>query len=163
MRKFPPRSADAPDLALRRTQTDTFLGLNLIQAVFEREITSLFEAHGLSGITPAQSNVLMTLFQARGPLTARAIHRTLGLSEATISRFVKALERAGWVARSKDPADARALLIEATPKAREALPDFIAVSNTLLDRAFAGLDRAQIEALGDAVERVTANLSGDGE
>lgn len=159
MRQFPPRAADAPDLGLRRQQTETLLSLALIHAVFEREVAGLFAAHDLDGITPAQSNVLMALFQARGPLTARAVTRRLGLSEATISRFVKALEAAGWVARQRDPDDARAMLIEATDKARAALPRFIAVSNTLLDRAFAGFSRDEIEWLGAAVARVTDNFA----
>lgn len=150
-----------PKLDARRRQVDALLDLVRIQAIVESRVQALFRAQDLHGITPAQANVLMALFQAKGPLTARAIHRRLGVSEATISRFVKALQANGWVARERDPNDGRAMLVVATEQAYAALPRFIHVSNQLLDEAFADMPPAQLEALGVGVRAVTRNLVED--
>lgn len=155
MREFPPK------LGARRRQVDALLDLVRIQAIVESRVQALFIEQDLLGITPAQANVLMALFQAKGPLTARAIHRRLGVSEATISRFVKALEAKGWVARRRDPHDGRAMLVVATEQAYAALPRFIHVSNQLLDQAFAGLTPVHLEQLGAGVRAVTSNLVDD--
>lgn len=155
MRQFPPK------LDARRRQIDALLDLVRIQAIVESRVQALFREQDLLGITPAQANVLMALFQAKGPLTARAIHRRLGVSEATISRFVKALEGNGWVARERDPNDGRALLVVATEQAYAALPRFIHVSNQLLDEAFTDIPPAQLAVLGAGVRAVTNNLIDD--
>lgn len=147
-----------PSLGARRRQVDALLDLVRIQAIVERRVQALFTAQALTGITPAQANVLMALFQAKTPLTARAIHRRLGVSEATVSRFVKALEANGWVARRRDPNDGRAMLVAATEQAYAALPRFIQVSNQLLDQAFTGLSAEHLEQLGAGVRAVTDNL-----
>jgi DNA-binding MarR family transcriptional regulator len=148
-----------PDLQARKRQTGALLDLGRIQAIVERRVTALFAEHQLEGITPAQSNVLMLLFQSKSPLTARAIHRRLGVSEATISRFVQSLERNGWVARQRDPNDGRAWLIAPTSQAYAALPRFIQVSNQLLDQAFTGFDLKRLTALVEGVRDISANLS----
>ena len=45
----------------------------------------------------------------------------LNLDLSSISRQVAALEREGWVSRSRDPADSRAALLELTPAGRDVL------------------------------------------
>lgn len=148
-----------PALAARRVQADLFLGLARIQAVIEHRAAALLRELGLTDITPAQANVLMCVFQAREPVTARTLHRELGLAEPTVSRFVRALLKAGWVQRAQDPADRRAHLISPTQKAREALPRFIQVANTLLDEAFGDLPDEAVPALASHVATMTARLT----
>jgi DNA-binding MarR family transcriptional regulator len=76
----------------------------------------------------------------------------------TVGRFVRALERAGWVKRVADPKDTRAILVEPSVKAYRAFPRFLNVSNALLDVAFAGFTKHEVEALGQLVERVRMNV-----
>lgn len=162
MRHFPPADAGPeppPDIPLRRCQVRAMLDLGRIHAVISRRAKTLFEQEGLEDITPGQANVLMVLFGEKRPMTARSLHRALGVSEVTISRFVSTLEKRGWVARHRDPNDARAMLVEPTPRAREALPCFIRVTNALLDATFAGFERRELEMLNGAVGRITANLA----
>ena len=169
MRHFPPADAaetpegDQPpvDLAVRRCQTRAMLDLGRIHAVITRQTKALFAAEGLDHITPAQANVLMVLFEARAPLNARAIHRKLGVSEVTVSRLIGTLVKHGWVERSRDPQDARAMLIRPTEQARASLPRFIRVTNALLDVTFQGFGYDELRQLNGAVRRVTTNLDGD--
>ncbi len=148
-----------PDLPFRRQQTEAYLNLFRISRVMLERSEALFAAAGLEDVTPAQASVLMLLFQDKRPLTAREIAASLEIAEVTVSRFVAALERSGWIERRPDRADARARLIRPTPRAYDALPRFIHVSNALLDASFAGFSRDEIEALTRAVEQVRANLS----
>ncbi len=149
----------AVDLGLRRAQSRAMLDLGRIHAVIQQRAAALFVEVGLDDITPAQSNVLMLLFEARRPMAAREIHRAMGVAEPTVCRFVKALEQNGWIERRRDPRDARVRLLEPSDKAREALPRFIRVSNALLDRLFDGFAREEIERMVGNAHRMTANLS----
>jgi DNA-binding MarR family transcriptional regulator len=156
-----PRALAQLDLALRRDQADAFLNFSRVLRQVERRVAQLLAEHGLADVTPAQANVLMVLFQAREPLTARRLAEAMAVSQVTVGRFVHALERAGWVERRPDPTDSRALLVRPTRRAFAALPRFIAVSNTLLDEAFAGFDPAAVRRIARTVERLRDNLSPD--
>ncbi len=152
-------SRPAPDeLAARRTQTAAFLDLARIIRAMDRNVDHHFTRVGLTDITPAQANALMVLFEAREPMTARRLSEALSLSEVTVGRFLRALEQRGWVARERDPADSRAILVSPTGKAREHLPRFIEVTNTLMDQAFAGLAPERLASLLQGIQHVRQNL-----
>ncbi|HLT40050.1 MAG TPA: hypothetical protein VK034_27405, partial [Enhygromyxa sp.] len=57
-----------------------------------------------------------------------------------------------------DPRDTRAILVRPSKKAYKAFPRFLNVSNALLDVAFAGFTKKEVEALGRLVERVRTNV-----
>ena len=146
------------DLDLRRQQTDTFLEFARLATIHQLRLHALFAKADLGNITPQQSRALMVLFQARAPMTGRALSRAMGCSEVTISRFVKALVQAQWVVREQDPNDGRAYLLTPTAKARDALPRFVSVSNELLDQIFSGFSKGEMEALASAMGRIRSNL-----
>lgn len=145
-------------LQLRREQTEAYLNFGRIHRALERCIGTLFEREGLSDITPPQSALLMVLFQARRPLTARELADHQGVTQPTIGRLVRALQEQGWVTRDSDPDDARAILIRPTRKARRALPRFIAVSNVLLDHAFADFTEVAVRRIARTTCRLRENL-----
>jgi DNA-binding MarR family transcriptional regulator len=149
-----------PELSLRRRQAAAYLDLTRIHRDIERRVTELLAQARLHEVTPAQANVLMLLFQAKAPMTARELAEQMALSEVTVGRFVKALTAAGWTDRRADPADSRRQLVSPTKKAYRALPRFITVSNTLLDEAFAGLSPAQVSRIAAATERLRRNIGG---
>jgi len=146
------------DIALRRKQADAALELSRINREMERMIQQLLREQKLDGVTPAQANAMMILFQEKEPMTARQLARQMNLSEVTVGRFVRALESTGWVTRSADPRDTRAILVRPSRKAYRAFPRFLNVSNALLERAFAGFSKKEVESLGRLVERVRTNV-----
>jgi len=149
---------DRPQLARRRRQTQIIVDLARVRAAADRWVEESLAAHGLDDITPAQANVLMVLVNARKPLTGAELARELGITEVTVSRFLKRMASAGWVERQRDPADARRLLVRPTDQAREALPRFIRVSNHLLDAAFAELGPEQVDELARQLSRIRERL-----
>lgn len=82
-------------------------------------LRAAFAAAGLDGIRPAQAVALVPL--VGGALHASAVADRLGVTRQAVAQVVSALERHGYVIRSPDEGDARALLIELTPRGRGAL------------------------------------------
>jgi DNA-binding MarR family transcriptional regulator len=153
--------ATRAQIALRRAQAEALLNLSRIQRALERHIQALLDRHGLVHVTPAQANALIILFQEKQPMTARQLARQMNLSEVTVGRFVRALEAAGWLVRTGDPSDSRAILVAPSRKARRAFARFLAVSNAVLEGSFSGFDRAEVHALVDQTGRIVHNLAGE--
>src|SRR5215467_2207709 len=53
----------------------------------------------------------LDLIDRTGPLSPSALARRAGLHPATVTGILDRLERAGWVARDRDPGDRRAVVI----------------------------------------------------
>ena len=151
------KQAGTDDLHRRRLQTEAFLTFARVHRLIENHVAALFQDEGLD-VTPQQGNALMVLFQEKRPLTARALADLMAVSEPTVGRFVKALEADGWLEREPHPDDARAWLLRPTRKAYRALPRFIRVSNTLLDRAFTDFSEADVRRVVATGERIRENL-----
>ncbi len=64
--------------------------------------------------------ILMRLSEA-GPVRVSALAEALFVDVSTVSRQLGVLEDSGWVARTRDPADARAHLVRLTPAGQEVL------------------------------------------
>ena len=153
------KEAKSPiNLRMRRMQADSVLSLNRVIRRTEQRVSRRLTDAGLTDITPAQANAMMVLFQAKGPKTASQVATALGVSEVTVARFVKSLEAGAWVERARGPTDGRSWLLRPTQKAFDALPDFISVSNAMMDETYAGFSIEEIELLLSIIERVRANL-----
>jgi DNA-binding MarR family transcriptional regulator len=146
------------DLRLRRKQTEFLRVVSRLQRTLGAQVDASFSQAGFPEITTSRANVLMILIEARGPMTARSISRHMGLSEVTVGRFIKSLEANGWVERKTAPTDARARLVQPTPKAFAALPAFLAVSNAFLDRALGGVEGATLDTFLATLQSVQDNL-----
>ena len=98
-------------LLRRRRQIESFLILQRLKKAVEDRTQAHFRAQNIAGITPAQANVLMVLFQRRRAMTAREVHDELGISEVTVSRLVSTLVDNEWILKAPNPADGRAALL----------------------------------------------------
>src|SRR6202521_2469784 len=92
--------------------------VNLVAASGAPRLRAAFAAAGLDGIRPAQSVGLVPL--ATGGLHASDLADRLGVSRQAVAQAVAALERNGYVTREPSPVDARAQIIELTPRGRQA-------------------------------------------
>jgi DNA-binding MarR family transcriptional regulator len=81
-------------------------------------LRAAFAAAGLDGIRPAQAVALVPL--VAGGLHASDLADQLRVSRQAVAQAVAALDRHGYVSRVPDPVDARAQIIELTPRGRQA-------------------------------------------
>jgi DNA-binding MarR family transcriptional regulator len=93
--------------------------VSLVAASGVPHLRAAFAAAGLDGIRPAQAVALVPL--AAGGLHASDLADQLKVSRQAVAQGVAALERHRYVTRVPDPADARARIIELTPRGRQAL------------------------------------------
>ncbi len=107
--------------ALRNTKWEPTVPalLNLVAGSGGPRLRAAFAAAGLDGIRPAQALALVPL--AAGGLHASDLADRLRISRQAVAQAVAALERHEYVARKPHPSDARALIIELTPRGRQAL------------------------------------------
>ncbi|OBI59684.1 MarR family winged helix-turn-helix transcriptional regulator [Mycobacterium sp. E796] len=93
--------------------------VNLVAASGAPRLRAAFAAAGLDGIRPAQAVALVPL--AGGGLHASDLADRLKVSRQAVAQAIAGLERHGYVTRVADPEDARARIIELTPRGRQAL------------------------------------------
>ena len=93
--------------------------VQLVAASGAPHLRAAFAAAGLDGIRPAQSVALVPL--AAGGLHASDLADQLRVSRQAVAQAIAGLERHRYVTRVPDPVDARARIIELTPRGRQAL------------------------------------------
>ena len=114
-------------------------------------------------IDPAMIFVLYQV-QAGESLRVSALAEALGLDISTASRHVRQLEAGGYVVRTGDPDDRRALRVRLTRRGRAALDQAMRARADVVDRATADWpdeDRATLTILmtrlADSLERLAAD------
>lgn len=116
----------------------------LRRAVFPREMSL------------TQALVLGTLRQ-RGPQRITDLAELEGVRQPTCTGLVNTMEAEGWVARSGDASDRRAVLVELTDRGREILDGITAARAEVLDRYLRGLsdeERGLLSAALPGVKRL---------
>jgi DNA-binding MarR family transcriptional regulator len=97
----------------------------------------------------------LDLLVRHGPLSPSALARLAGLHPATTTGVLDRLERGGWVARDRDPADRRGVTVRALrTRAGEVFRQYAGM-NASLDEICAGYDEDQLELLADFLRRCT--------
>jgi DNA-binding MarR family transcriptional regulator len=111
----------------------------------------------------------LDLIDRRGPLSPSELAREAGLHPATITGVLDRLERSGWIARDRDPADRRAVIIRPLRARNAELLRLYSGMNTAVDQICAGYADAELELvlgffsrLTEAGRRANGDLAGPG-
>ena len=105
------------------------------------------------GLTHPQYLVMLALWE-RSPRTLTDVAESLYLEAATLSPLLKRLEQAGYVSRSRNPEDERALSIELTPAGEALRSRALDVPGTIVERL--GVPVAQLERVRDELTALLA-------
>jgi DNA-binding MarR family transcriptional regulator len=97
----------------------------------------------------------LDLIGRHGPLGPSALARLAGVHPATLTGILDRLERGGWIARDRHPADRRAVTIHINRDRAAEVFNQYAGMNAALDRICAGYDTAQLDVLADFLRRAT--------
>lgn len=110
-----------------------------------------------TGLYPGQELVMMHLWDY-GEQRQIDLVRVLDSDAATMTRTIQRLERAGFVRRRPDPADARASLIESTSASKHLRADLEEIWQELELLTVGTLDPAQQHAALVSLEALERNL-----
>lgn len=113
------------------------------------------------GLYPGQEFLMMSLWDC-GPVRQSELIRTMGLDPSTVTKMLQRLEQGGHVRRRPDPADRRAVQVEATDEGAEELRAALAnVWGGLEAYTLAGLTAAERGEFARLLAKVEGNLSAE--
>jgi DNA-binding MarR family transcriptional regulator len=98
----------------------------------------------------------LDLISRQGPVSPSALAKLAGLHPATLTGVLDRLERGGWIARDRDPADRRGVLVRAQRgRGAEVLRLYLVDSgmNSALDDICAGYAEPELEMLAGFLRR----------
>lgn len=93
-----------------------------------------------------------------GPMRLRDLAAAEGVTPPTMSRIVASLEASGYLARTVDPADARAAVLDLTPSGRDLFNGVKSSRVRHLAEVMAVLPAAQRAALSSGLSTVAKEL-----
>lgn len=123
-------------------------------------LARMFNATSASeGLTPTQASVL-GLVAKRGPLGLAELTELEGLNPTMMSRVVSKLDGEGLVRRRPDPADQRAVQLEATDDGRRTHERILAARTQTVAKILDDLPPESSAALVDALPALEALAEG---
>jgi DNA-binding MarR family transcriptional regulator len=114
------------------------------------------------GVSPPRLSALSVVVYA-GPLPIGALATAEGVAAPTMTRLVDGLEREGFVKRRRDPADARGVLVEATPAGKRILTRGRAQRVQTLAAGLAALSSEELREIGRGAELIERVSRGSAE
>ncbi|MFB7027249.1 MULTISPECIES: MarR family winged helix-turn-helix transcriptional regulator [unclassified Streptomyces] len=109
------------------------------------------------GLYPGQELMMMRLWDC-GPVRQSELIQSLGLDPSTVTKMLQRLEQSGHVRRGPDPADRRAVLVEATGKGQALRTGVEDVWRDLESLSLGGLSPADGAELARLLDLVAENL-----
>lgn len=106
--------------------------------------------------------VLLVIGRAPEPLRLADLTEEFGLDKSTMSRQVSALLQLGLVARTPDPQDGRAFLLELSPEGRRRLEEVSRARHAVWRERLAGWSAGEVGALADGLTRLADALPSPG-
>jgi DNA-binding MarR family transcriptional regulator len=123
-------------------------------AVASRTVISLYRPLlEPMGLTHPQYLVMLALWE-RTPRSAKDISSAIELDSATLSPLLKRLEAAGYLTRTRNPADERLLTLELTPAGKALRRQALAIPYAVVERL--GID---VDELMDLHGRLTVLIA----
>jgi len=138
----------------------TPIGLHLTQA--SRAIGRAFDdaLTAAGGSLPAW--LVLVNLKMRRVASQRELAEAMGITDATLTHHLNAMETAGLVTRRRDPANRRIHVVEMTPAGESA---FLALREAAMNfdkQLRRGVSAAEVAGLASLLDRLAANVSGCG-
>jgi DNA-binding MarR family transcriptional regulator len=111
--------------------------------------------HGVDGSAAA----ILSRLEELGPSRLSTLAGVLCLDLSTVSRQVPSLERAGWVARERDPEDHRAQLLQLTAAGRAVLADVRRSRAEVLARLLPDWSDEELVAFAGQLRRFNSDVT----
>jgi DNA-binding MarR family transcriptional regulator len=146
---------------LSRREQQAFGAVFALRTTAQQMDNAVTEWMADSAATPARFQILMLLWAARGRgVPHKEIVAALGVTRATVSGLMAALERDGLVASAVASDDRRNLLASLTRKGEAIVERALETNRVRLRTAFAALSADDLTTLQTLLERVHQGFSG---
>ncbi|MEW1724178.1 MarR family winged helix-turn-helix transcriptional regulator [Streptomyces sp. NPDC093109] len=113
-----------------------------------------------TGLYPGQEFLMMHLWESP-PVRQSELIRSMDLDPSTVTKMLQRLDSAGYVRRHPDPADGRAVLVEAADTSCALRVEVMTAWTELEDHTLAGLDDTERAELARLLAKVEKNLCTD--
>lgn len=113
------------------------------------------------GLFFGQQDILLLLIHQPG-MTLGQLSRALGVASATASVSVKRMEKAGFIEKRADRADARVIRLYPTPLAENAPKKIYQKMDALEGVLTAGMSESQVLTLAQLLEQALNNVGQEG-
>jgi len=130
--------------------------ISILAKLLDRRTVAMLQES--CGLNVAEWRVLAQLAE-NSPTTVRWLAARMRVDRAEVSRAAAALERRGFAARSPDPADARSVLLDATPAGRDLYDRIMPKREALHRELVATLSDDEMAALVSALRIITNKLT----
>lgn len=130
----------------------TDIVMSVARLIRRRQVAAL-EPFGLS---PSQSRALRVLTRVGEPVRLGFLAERLRIVPRSATDVVDSLEEAGWVRRTPDPNDRRAVLLELTDAGATLAADVAKAQRRESSDVFDDLDESERATLTELLERVDA-------
>lgn len=136
---------------------DTFMPyvLNQATAALNADFQQVLRSEGM---TLLHWRVLAFLTETDG-LGVSALGRYTGVDQATLSRALTVMEKAGYVSRLPNPDDNRMVAIKITPGGKEQFRHVLPLAWQIYTRAVCGLSMDEQETLHYLLNRIRENMT----
>lgn len=124
-------------------------------------IETALQAHGLSDIIPSHGNILTVLYEAKEPMTMKAIAERIGKDKSTVTFLVNRLIELGYVGKTAADFDKRVSLIALTDLGRAKEADYRLISNAVTETAYRGFSEDEKETFLALLKRMNQNFTSD--
>jgi MarR family transcriptional regulator for hemolysin len=125
-----------------------------------KELNRAFESAlaAVGGSVPSWL-ILVSLKSGR-PETQRELAQAVGIRGATLTHHLEGLERAGLVARERDPANRRVQRVELTDAGEEAFQRMLKVALAFDEQLRSGVSEKELDTLRRLLGKLAAGTSG---
>lgn len=147
------RPSGDPDAARRRRRTNTAIKESLRELSIQLSLLN----HRVGARLDLKDVDLdcLELVNRHGAMSPSALARLAGLHPATMTGILDRLERGGWIARDRDTADRRAVIVRSLRERNAELYRLYGGMNSEMDRICAGYTEEQLGLLADFLSRAT--------
>ncbi len=136
----------------------------VIHRAFRRELDAALREKDLTGAQFGALRALARLERERGgEISQRDVEEYCRSAHPTMTEILRKLEKKGFITVAPSAVDGRRKAIRRTEKARELGREMFRINEETFAKLSAGLDPAQTEALGTALDRLLENICGEKE
>ena len=137
---------------------NSLLALSGVYHIKERVFSRLLRRHGMKNISPAQSRILMALWE-QDDIPVRQLAALTSLDKSTLSLSLSRMEQFGIIQRTGDPMDRRVVRVKLTDHGRTYRCICAEAMCDMEEILYRGIDETELEAFQRVLDRILHNLT----